>query len=138
MKALFRTAAVSGLLLGLLATSAQAVPGRGEDELVRRHAEHAVYARTWEINYSTIRFYGGATYLEDSGIQFRLTYNIRCRGGFERSRNVVILEEPGSEYFRARVVRIPRPQRQGRCVIEATTAALSPWDVDVTIIITAQ
>ena len=103
---LFRTVAVSGLLLGLFATSANAVPGRGEDVLVNRHAEHSVYARTWEQNYSTIRFYGGATYIEDAGIQFRLTYNIRCRGGFERTRNVVIVEDPQSEYFRVRVVRI--------------------------------
>lgn len=138
MKALFRTAAVTGLLLGLLATSANAMPGRGEDVLVNRHAEHSVYARTWETNYSTIRFYGGATYIEDAGIQFRLTYSIRCHGGFERSRNVVLVEDPDSEYFRARVVRVPRPPRQGRCVVEATTTALSPWDVDVSIIIAAQ
>ena len=138
MKMLLRTAAMTFLLLGLFSTSAQAVPGRGDTVLATRHGEHAVYARTWESNYSTIRFYGGATYIEDAGIQFRLTYSIRCHGGYERSRTVVLVEDPNSEYFRARVVRIPRPPTQGRCIIEATTTALCPWQVDVTITITAE
>ena len=96
------------ILAGAMANPAMA-QHRDWDTLVERHAEHSAYARTWEQNYTQIYFYGGATYLEESGIQFRLTYSIRCRGGFERSRTVILLEDPESQYYRGRTVRVPRP-----------------------------
>jgi hypothetical protein len=108
--------------------------GRGDWEtLVERHAEHAAYARTWEQSYTLISFYGGATYLEDTGITFRLSYSVRCRGGFERTRTVTLIEDPTSQYYRGRLVRVPRPSTQGKCTLEATATAMSPWQVDVTI-----
>lgn len=138
MRGLLRSAAAA-LFVAVLATSAQAVPMRGgETTLVTRHAVHSIYARTWESNYATIRFYGGATYQEDSGIQFRLAYSIRCHGGYARSRSVVLVEDPSSQFYRGRTVRIPRPSTQGRCVLESTVTSLSPNDTDVTVIITGQ